>query len=156
MKYLPYLIILFLLGVIFYQYNNPKIKEKQIINTITHTDTFIDVDSLYYPKPYLVEVKVTDTMFIDIDSIKQEGDSLILPRETKVYEDSTYKATISGFKPILEDITVYPKTIYITTEKVREIEKKQHWYYGIGGGFGYGLIHSKFDMFIGGTVGYKF
>lgn len=156
MKYLPYIIIILLLGIIFFQYGNPKIKEKILKDTITYTDTFIDIDTVCYPNPIPKIVKITDTMYIDKDSIKQEGDSLILPRETKIYEDSTYKATISGFNPILEDITVYPKTIYITKEKTIEIEKKQHFYYGIGGGFGYGLIHSKFDVFIGGTIGYKF
>ena len=120
MKYLPYLIILFLLGVIFYQYKNPKIKEKPIIDTITHTDTFIDIDTLYYPKPYLVEVKVTDTMFIDKDSIKQEGDSILLPREEKTYtDDSTYNVRISGFKPILEEVTIFPKTY--TIEKAKTV-----------------------------------
>lgn len=153
MKYLPYLIILFLLGVIFYQYKNPKIKEKPIIDTITHTDTFID--TLYYSKPYPVEVKVTDTMFIDKDSIKQEGDSLILPRETKVYEDSTYKATISGFKPILEDITVYPRTIYITTEKVIEIEKKRKFNIGLQVGSGYGILTKQPDVYVGIGIQYN-
>lgn len=153
MKYLPYLIILFLLGVIFYQYKNPKIKEKPIIDTITHTDTFID--TLYYSKPYPVEVKVTDTMFIDKDSIKQEGDSLILPRETKVYEDSTYKATISGFKPILEDITVYPRTIYITTEKVIEIEKKRKFNIGLQVGSGYGIFTKQPDVYVGIGIQYN-
>lgn len=153
MKYLPYLIILFLLGVIFYQYKNPKIKEKPIIDTITHTDTFID--TLYYSKPYPVEVKVTDTIFIDKDSIKQEGDSLILPRETKVYEDSIYKATISGFKPILEDITVYPKTYTIEKTKTVTVTKKDHFNIGLQVGSGYGIFSRQPDVYVGIGIQYN-
>lgn len=156
MKYLPYLIILFLLGVIFYQNNNPKIKEKPIIDTITHTDTFIDIDTLYYPKPYPVEVKVTDTMFIDIDSVKQSGDSILLPRETKTYEDSTYNVRISGYNPKLEEITIFPKTYTIEKTKTVTVTKKQRFTWGLQGGFGYGLINRKPDFFIGVGGQYNF
>lgn len=160
MKNILYIIIIsiilsILFNLIYIKYNN-NIYNKNNIDSIVRVDTFIDVDTVYYPKPVPKIVKVVDTMYIDKDSIQQEGDSILLPREEKTYEDSTYKAVVSGFKPSLDEISVYPVTKYVTTEKIREIEKKQHWNYGVGLGFGYGMFNKKFDVFIGGTVGYNF
>jgi len=36
-----------------------------------------------------------------------------LPRTRKVYQDSTYRAVISGYEPNLDTISVYRKTQYI-------------------------------------------
>lgn len=156
-KLLIYNILLFLLisiifNIIYYiKYNNIDTVE------IVKVDSFIKVDTVtkWYPKP--VEVKVRDTIYLSTDSVKTEGDSILLPREEKTYtDDSTYNVRISGFQPILEDITVYPRTMYITKEKTLETEKKQRFTWGIQGGFGYGLINRKPDFFIGIGGQYNF
>lgn len=157
-KLLIYIIIILILSNLFFIFKLDNISNRKI-NTveIVKVDSFIKVDTVtkWYPKP--VEVKVRDTIYLSTDSIKTEGDSILLPREEKTYtDDSTYNVRISGFKPKLEEISVYPRTIYITKEKTLEIENKQHWNYGIGLGFGYGMFNKKFDVFIGGTVGYTF
>lgn len=162
MKKIIYIIIFLLLisiifNIIYYNKYNNILYNKNNIDSIVRVDTFIDVDTVYYPKPVPKIVKVVDTMYIDKDSIQQEGDSILLPREEKTYtDDSTYNVRISGFQPILEDITVYPRTMYITREKTVTVTKKQHWNYGVGVGFGYGMFNKKFDVFVGGTVGYNF
>ena len=63
-----------------------------ITKTETVTETLHVTDTL----------RVTDSIFV------------YLPFERKVYEDSTYHAVISGYKPVLEEIEVYRKetTIY--------------------------------------------
>lgn len=165
MKNIIYIIIFLLLisiifNIIYFnKYNNISNNKNNNIDTveIVKVDTFIKKDTLYYPKPVPKIVRVVDTMYIDKDSIQQEGDSILLPREEKTYtDDSTYNVRISGFQPILEDITVYPRTIYITKEKTLEIEKKQRFTWGIQGGFGYGLINRKPDFFIGVGGQYNF
>lgn len=162
MKNILYIIIIsiilsILFNLIYIKYNNIY-NNKNNIDTVevVRVDTFIKKDTLYYPKPYPVKIEIKDTIYIPIDSIKTEGDSILLPRESKTYEDSTYRAVVSGFKPSLDEITVYPVTKYVTIEKVREITKKQHWNYGVGLGFGYGMFNKNFDVFVGGTVGYNF
>lgn len=162
MKKIIYIIIFLLLisiifNIIYYNKYNNILYNKNNIDSIVRVDTFIDVDTVYYPKPVPKIVKVVDTMYIDKDSIQQEGDSILLPREEKTYtDDSTYNVRISGFQPILEEISVYPRTIYITKEKTLEIEKKQRFTWGIQGGFGYGLINRKPDFFIGVGGQYNF
>ena len=162
MKNILYIIIIsiilsILFNLIYIKYNNIYNKNNNIDTVeIVKVDSFIKVDTVtkWYPKPVKIEIK--DTIFIHSDSIEQSGDSILLPRETKTYEDSTYKAVVSGFKPSLDTLMVFPNTIYISTEKVREIEKKDHWNYGIGVGVGYGLFNRKFDIYAGFTVGYTF
>ena len=162
MKNIIYIIIIsiilsILFNLIYIKYNNIYNKNNNIDTVeIVKVDSFIKVDTVtkWYPKPVKIEIK--DTIFIHSDSIEQSGDSILLPRETKTYEDSTYKAVVSGFKPSLDTLMVFPNTIYISTEKVREIEKKDHWNYGIGVGVGYGLFNRKFDIYAGFTVGYTF
>ena len=160
MKNIIYIIIIsiilsILFNLIYIKYNN-NIYNKNNIDSIVRIDTFIDVDTVYYPKPYPVKVEVKDTIYISTDSVKTEGDSIILPREEKTYEDSTYRAVVSGFKPSLDEITVYPVTKYVTIEKVREITKKQRFNWGIQFGAGYGLINKKPDLFIGVGGQYNF
>ena len=163
MKNILYIIIIsiilsILFNLIYIKYNNIYNNKNNNIDTveIVKVDSFIKKDTVtkWYPKP--VEIKIRDTIYLSTDSVKTEGDSILLPRETKTYEDSTYRAVVSGFKPSLDTLMVFPKTIYITKEKVREIEKKQRWNYGVGVGLGYGMFNKKFDVYAGFTVGYSF
>ena len=161
MKKIIYIIIFLLLisiifNIIYYNKYNNILYNKNNIDSIVRVDTFIDVDTVYYPKPVPKIVRVVDTMYIDKDSIQQEGDSILLPREEKTYtDDSTYNVRISGFQPILEDITVYPRTMYITKEKTLEIEKKQHWNIGLQVGSGYGIFTKQPDVYVGIGIQYN-
>lgn len=99
--------------------------------TRPQTDTIVKTeyrtDTLRITSP--AEVRV-DTFFHKVFvPVKQEPDTVLktdsifvyLPFERKVYEDSTYRAVISGYQPILEDIYVYGK------ETIVYKEKKQPW-----------------------------
>ena len=162
MKNIIYIIIIsiilsILFNLIYIKYNNIYNKNNNIDTVeIVKVDSFIKVDTVtkWYPKPVKIEIK--DTIYIPIDSVKTEGDSILLPRETKTYEDSTYRAVVSGFHPKLEEITIFPKTYTIEKTKTVTVTKKDHWNYGIGLGAGYGLFNRKFDIYAGFTVGYTF
>lgn len=160
-KLIIYIIIILILSNLFFIFkynniNNKYINNKNNIDTveIVKVDSFIQVDTVtkWYPKPVKVEVK--DTIYLSTDSIKTEGDSILLPRETKTYEDSTYRAVVSGFKPSLDEITVYPRTTYIVTEKVREIAKKQRFNIGLQVGSGYGIFTKQPDVYVG--IGFQY
>lgn len=158
MKNILYIIIIsiilsILFNLIYIKYNNIYNKNNNI-DSIVRVDSFIQVDTLYYPKPYPVKVEVRDTIYIPIDSIKTEGDSILLPRESKTYEDSTYRAVVSGYNPSLDTLMVFPKTIYISTEKVREIEKKDRFNIGLQVGSGYGIFTKSPDVYVG--IGVQF
>lgn len=153
MKNVTYIIIIFILIILnLYQYshNKNKIVEINDVETIRQ-DTVIVRDTLkfYKPKPIYVKSEL-DTLYINDTTFIE------LPKETKVYRDSTYEARISGFQPNLDHISVYPKTIYVTKEKVSYIANKKHFHHGIQIGVGFGLINMKPDVFVGYGFTYNF
>lgn len=153
MKNVIYILIIFILIVInLYQYSHNKNNRIEINNLETiRQDTLIVRDTLkfYKPKPIYVKSEL-DTLYINDTTFIE------LPKETKVYRDSTYEARISGFQPNLDHIYVYPKEIYVTTEKVSYIEKKKHFNHGIQLGVGYGVINMKPDVYVGYGFTYTF
>ena len=81
-----------------------------------------------------------------------EGDSaaVIIPITQKMYEDSTYKAWVSGYEPQLDSIFVYQKT-QVINHYIRE--KPKHW--GIGLQIGYGCTGKELHPYIGIGVNYN-
>ena len=154
MKNVIYIIIIFILIILnLYQYSHNKNNRIEINNVETiRQDTLIVRDTLkfYKPKPIYIESEL-DTLYIEsIDS------TVVMEKEYKVYKDSTYEARISGFQPNLDYISVFPKTIYVTKEKVSYIEKKKHFHHGLQLGVGFGVINRKPDVFIGYGVQINF
>lgn len=150
MKHVIYFIIIIILVILnLYQYNNNKIVK---INTVEVRDTVVIRDTIKFDKPTPIYIKSEpDTLYIpSIDS------TVVMNKETKVYRDSTYEAQISGFQPHLDHIKVFPKTTYITTEKTSYIENKKHFTHGIQVGVGWGLVNRKPDVFVGYGFQYSF
>ena len=145
---LSLLVIVLLVWLIFFP------REKIVTQTFIkeHRDTVTITDTHFVEKPVPVYVKSKpDTVYIEsIDS------NVVLNMEEKVYEDSTYKLKISGFKPQLEWIETYNNTVYITTEKTVETVKKQRFAHGIQAGIGYGIINKKADIYVGYGIQYNF
>lgn len=102
----------------------------------TVTDTLRITDTLLVEKPVPVEVRVVDTMLVAVTDTVTVNDTvyLSLPRETKMYGDSTYTAQVSGYRPALDWIEVYPQTVLVT-EKVTNKDVKR-WGIGLQAGFG--------------------
>ena len=145
MKLIPYVFILGLLFICFYQWKNPEI----VTITKTETDTLTLWDTVYKEKPVPVSVTkiVKDTIYIT-DTVY-----VVLDRETKIYEDSTYQCQISGVNADLDWIKVFPKTTYITSEKVVQIEQKQPLFeFKPSVGLGYGILTKKPDIWVGGSL----
>lgn len=74
----------------------------------------VDTTYIYYPIEIERRVVKKDTIKIAVIDTLVVRDTLYLPREQKVYADSSYRAVVSGVSPRLDSIFVYPKTIYET------------------------------------------
>lgn len=108
----------------------------------------VNVDTLYIvlPYPYLAWVDKTDTIYME--------DSCWHLREYKEYQDSTYYAKISGVAPRLDELQVYPKTIYETQYIYRDIiAKPKRW--GVGLSVGYGMSKCGLSPVFALTVNYN-
>lgn len=101
--------------------------------TSVHVVTKVDVDTQYIlsPQPYLAWIDYSDTIHV--------GDTCSHLREYKEYQDSNYYAKVSGVAPRLDEIRVYPKTVYETQYVYRDvIHKPKRWGVGISAGYGVG------------------
>lgn len=132
MKKLPYILIALLVVAVLWGWLRPKeaVTETRVE---TRTRTEYRVETLLISAPMPVFWTFTG------ETIKV-NDSVVLPRQRVVYEDSMYRAVVSGYHPRLDEISVYPRTILQTvtndvTHTVRE--KPKRWGLGIQVGAGY-------------------
>ena len=141
-KLLSFIIILFVGFVVGYC---TRPQTDAIVKTEYRTDTL----RIVAPP----EVRVDTFMREVFVPVKQKADTVFhtdsilvyLPFERKVYEDSTYRAVISGYQPFLEEIDVYGKETIIYREKSSPRLSPY-----ITGSIGFGG-----DVSLGGGVFYK-
>lgn len=104
------------------------------IRTETKIQTVVKLDTVLISAPIAVfwQILPNDTVRI--------GDTLLHRRQV-VYEDSLYRAVVSGYvDPRMDSMTVYPKTVYqtITNDIYHTINpKKKRWGLGLQAGYGY-------------------
>lgn len=102
------------------------------IRTETKIQTVVKTDTVLISAPIVAFFQITS------DTIHM-GDTVIM-REQAVYEDSLYRAWVSGYRPRLDSIEVYPKTVYqtVTNDVYHTIKpKKKRWGLGLQAGYGY-------------------
>lgn len=101
------------------------------VKYIYKTDTL----TVERPKPY--EVRIVDTMYVPVRDtiVKYNTTYTPLPREQKVYADSTYRAVISGFDPSLDSMTVYRSRTIMQTNFAAS---RKRWSVGVGPSLGVG------------------
>lgn len=103
---------------------------------IVQVDTLRIRDTVLVDKPVPVEVRVVDTMLVAVTDTLRLSDTvyLRLPREIKQYEDSLYRAQVSGYRPALDWIEVYPQTEVVT--RTIFVDPRKRWGLGLQAGFG--------------------
>lgn len=84
--------------------------------TVVFADTVTVRDTLREPFPVVVDVTISENVIeAPLADIVIKNDSLVvLPVEVKTYEGKGYRAQVSGYKPNLDWVEVYPETRYIT------------------------------------------
>lgn len=150
MKLLHYLIIAALALLLIISRRNDASSVNKDADTITITNTVrkIQVDTMYIlsPQPYLAWIDNSDTI--------HASDTCYHLREYKEYRDSSYYAKISGVAPRLDEIRVYPRTIYQTEYIYRDIvQKNKRW--GLGLSAGYGIGRNGLSPILAVTVNYN-
>lgn len=80
--------------------------------TIIQRDTLVRVDTVKESYPVSVREEIIDTFRVVIRDTIRIKDTLYmnLPLEKKLYASSEYYAEVSGYRPSLDCIEVYPKT----------------------------------------------
>lgn len=150
MKYLPYILITTLAFGLGWCCRSPSVKEVPKYDTVQSepivvTKVLVDTQYILSPLPYLAWIDHTDSI---------RTDSCVHLREYKEYQDSNYYARVSGVAPRLDELRIYPKTVYETKYIYRDvISKPKRW--GIGVSAGYGVGKHGFSPVLAVTVNYN-
>lgn len=124
-------------------YYKPETKDSTVVRYVT--ERLLIADNV---------AKLPETGEKSQDSVpksgKTVGDSanVVIPITQKVYEDSMYKAYVSGYRASLDSFYIYPRKEVITIR-----EKPRRWHIGISAG--YGLTPKGFQPYIGIGVTYS-
>lgn len=134
----------------YFYYSNRNSSENSLK---TDTVTVIKIDTVTVAKPviqyrYITQV-ITDTLY-NTDSIKVP---VRIPIERTTYQDSTYRAVISGYRASLDTIQIYPIHTYTTITNI--ITKQKRFNIGVQAGVGYGFLLKKPDIYVGLGVSYR-
>lgn len=138
--------------VLYMEHGN--IKSENICDTTKVT--IVDSVKKSFPVPVdsFVVRYITRLLPITSDSATKqlEGDSakIQIPISQKVYEDTLYKAYVSGYEPNLDSITIKQRTTYIT-HTIRDKESR----FRIGLQAGYGLTPKGMQPYVGVGLSYR-
>ncbi len=132
--YLAIFAILFGVGFVCGK-KNPVVPEVRV-----ERDTLIFHDTNFVDKPYpvyITEVRTDTVRLALVDSshtlVVRDSATVEVPITRKVYEDSTYRAVISGFRANLDSLWVYNTVKEITVTKTVKMPPK-HWGFGVSDG----------------------
>lgn len=120
-------------------------------------DTVTVRDTIKVPEPCLIYQRVTDTLEVEVITVERDTVIAMLPREEVTYQDSTYTAIVSGIRPKLDYLAIYPETKYITVTERYEVPRNTHWGIGIQAGWGGAIADGKLvtSPYIGVGVSYN-
>ena len=145
-------------------YYKPVPKDSTVIKYVTATLPKADDKEDNFPNKTVTELPESVQKFPESDKNLQDSvpnfgktvpDSanVVIPITQKVYEDSTYTAYVSGYRPQLDSLIFRMPREVVT---VRECSKPKRW--GIGVQVGYGMSVNgtpQFSPYIGIGVSYN-
>lgn len=133
MKKLPWILVILLSVICVFTWFRPHKPLPAEIRTETKIKTVVKVDTLLISSP------MAPLLFIQLKDTIRIGDTVV-HREQAYYEDSLYRAWVSGYRPRLDSLMVFPKTVYqrVTNDIYHTIRpKKKRWGLGLQAGYGY-------------------
>lgn len=139
-------LVLFALLAFFLRHREAEVVEVEIINT----DTIQITDTVVIVQPICTVKRVTDTLLIHTTDTLIRDVVVSLPKEERVYEDSTYRAVVSGYRPSLDTLQIFQRNSVV---KVTERTTPPRWSLGLQGGVG--ITPKGIQPYIGAGVTYR-
>lgn len=117
-------------------------------DTVIHDTTFIDK-----PVPVVKEILKTEYIPVSDTLCIHDTTFIALPIERKIYQDSSYRAVVTGYHCELESMEVYNSTRIVTNTLIQK--KKQRFTFSVSVGVGgfYGLTTKRVDVGPGVMLG---
>lgn len=114
---------------------------------VVSMDTIHAHDTIRIAQPMYVERRIVDTIVVH-DTLMREV--MVLQREQRVYQDSNFRAVVSGFRPSLDTMHVYQQH---RTVKVTEQIAPPRWSLGLQGGVG--ITPKGVQPYVGIGISYR-
>lgn len=141
-------------GFVIGRRNRPAKPEPQVI---VRVDTCTVYDTIVRYRPVFRYSYIRDTVRAYFTTVRHDTVLAAVPIERRVYaEDSLYRAVVSGWRPSLDSLTLYPKTTTITIRE-REVVPRSRW--SVGATVGPSVLASpsgKVHAGIGVTAGVSY
>lgn len=132
-------------------------KKDEVISIVR--DTLIVHDTVRVEKPVAKYVRTVDTILLFATDTLMVRDTVFvrLPVEEKLYSSNDYKLQVSGYRPNLDWIEVYPTTVTVRETQTISVPSRKRW--GIGVQVGYGAtLHDRWVVlspYVGIGVSYN-
>lgn len=147
-------ILLWSLSIFFAGRNTAK--KADFTQVVTQTDTLFVRDTITQEKPVYMTTTQVRTEYVPVLDTLRIRDTLFVPVtiEKRVYEDSLYRAEVSGYSPSLDKIEIYQQKQVVTQfVQVPEVKRKR---WGIGVQAGYGInANGSHSPYIGIGLSYN-
>lgn len=117
-------------------------------------DTIYVHDTILFPDPVPVTVYVDRVVpeSKEETDIVDQGDSLLIPIVTKVYENEHYKAVVEGYLPKLKELQIYSESMQITKPVMYQTSR---WGIGVTAGVAVTQDGVKPAVTLGVTYNFK-
>lgn len=135
------------------RYGRKTAKNPVELIVVWDTTEVVTHDTIVRERPIFVAKTVYDTIRSYFTTIEHDTVEVEVPMERRVYqEDSLYRAVVSGWRPSLDSLTIWPKTTTVTITKTVPVPDRRRW--GIGLQAGYGAGKNGLTPYVGVGVGY--
>ena len=151
-------ICLIFLGYTFCYYQHKQDCVEDIVKEVQVIKEKVVRDTIFSEKPVYINKQIIRTDTVQLYDIKQDSVKVELPYIRKEYQDSTYRAWVSGFQDVnLDSIEVYQKTKTIQINNTNYITKYKNRPFSVGiqAGYGYDFMNKRSSPFIGIGVQYN-
>ena len=121
-------------------------------------DTLVVRDTIVQEKPVYRTISQVRTEYVPVCDTIRIQDTLFVPVpiETKVYEDSLYRAEVSGYRASLDRLEIYQQERIITQTIPVQVKERKRWGIGVQAGYGVSTPNGKpvLSPYIGIGVSY--
>ena len=142
---------------VFYAGRNWAIK-RDISGYAERVDTLVVRDTIVQEKPVYRTISQVRTEYVPVCDTIRIQDTLFVPVpiETKVYEDSLYRAEVSGYRASLDRLGIYQQERIITQTIPVQVKERKRWGIGVQAGYGVSIPNGKpvLSPYIGIGVSY--
>ena len=142
---------------VFYAGRNWAIK-RDISGYVERVDTLVVRDTIVQEKPVYRTISQVRTEYVPVCDTIRIQDTLFVPVpiETKVYEDSLYRAEVSGYRASLDRLEIYQQERIITQTIPVQVRERKRWGIGVQAGYGMSIPNGKpvLSPYIGIGVSY--